>query len=116
MTLQWLMYALRFSLLSLCFAFFFLCPCPLWAGYRTTQGLAVLWGTFIAIIFSTQRLKEEYWQAFMAFVIIFGVCRFFHTIIYARALPHMIRSAFYAMGVMAILGAALLAVIAVFKD
>ena len=103
-------------------------------------GLTVLWGTFVAIWVSQPSIAgintnnttnnfdynntanynnphklEKYWDTFIAFCIIFACARFLHKIIYSAALPHFIRTFFYLIGVLAILGSAILAVIAAFQ-
>ncbi len=86
--------------------------------------MSELAGCFLAIALSVGHIAgpfgnagkvEHFWQAFMAFCIIFAVARFIHTILYAIAAPHMARSAFYFIAVLAIIAAGILAVIAAFE-
>lgn len=87
-------------------------------------GLICIWASLISIL-ATQvfdplagRLDDyhsDLLAAHMAFTIIFCVARYLHSIIYSLGLPTLIRSTFWLFGVLAMLGVAIVGVIAAFR-
>lgn len=55
--------------------------------------------------------RKEYAQAIMAFTIIFAIARAAHTVIYALALPQVLRSVAWLLGQLSVLSLGILAVI-----
>jgi len=59
---------------------------------------------------------EDYIQAVVAFLIAFAAARYLHSIVYLLGLPSMVRTLFWFIGVLAFMGAGIVAVIAAFDD
>ena len=59
---------------------------------------------------------EDFIQALVAFLIIFIIARYAHSILYLMAMPQPIRTTFWFIGVCAVIGAGIVGCVAIFED